>query len=141
MLAPRETRHYCPTLDDHVSVTERRRVRDDRDSDDRTAGPGRTGPQTEGKAVAQHRSPGSHQPPPVLLREAPEHFPGRRGLPAPPTTLRGRLLVAAVTAGACVGAACSAEHAGDLTGTRHSADRGPQHAPLRPVGQVNRLPG
>lgn len=36
-------------------------------------------------------------------------FPERRGVPAPPAKLRGRLLVAALAVGACVGAALSGD--------------------------------
>lgn len=63
--------------------------------------------------MADHRSFG-RDPHPALL--APEDFapdplfaPERRGLPAPPSKLRGRLLVAALAVGACVGAALSGD--------------------------------
>lgn len=93
--------------------------------------------------MARHRSPGS-QPPPVPIRGDPDFFPARRGLPAPPPTLRGRTLVAAVAAGACVGAALSAEQAGALTKSpKHpSANQSAAHAPaVRPIAMVKRLPG
>lgn len=64
-------------------------------------------PETEGQELAQHRSPGGQQPSPILLEESPEHSPGERGthrIPAPPSVFRGRLVVAAVAAGAFVAA-------------------------------------
>lgn len=76
--------------------------------------------------MADHRSFGS-RPHPVLHREAPEHFPERRGVPAPPSKLRGRLLVAALTAGACVAAALSgdqAEPGSSEPPAAHRIDRG-----------------
>lgn len=69
--------------------------------------------------MADHRSFGRPPHPAsyrgALPREAPEHFdpdpffPERRGVPAPPAKLRGRLLVAALAVGACAGAALSGD--------------------------------
>jgi len=86
--------------------------------------------------VADHRSFGS-RPHPLLLREAPEHFPDRR-VPAPPSKLRGRLLVAALTAGACVAAALSGDQADPGSPEPPAAHRtdGPAAAPLAAVAPL-----
>lgn len=67
-------------------------------------------PDTEGQVLARHRSPGGHGPSPELT-QAYERARARSGgahrLAAPPPALRGRIVLAAVAAGAFVAAGSS----------------------------------
>ena len=70
--------------------------------------PFQTGPpDTEGQVLARHRSPGGHGPTPEssqAYQRARARSGGSHRLPAPPPALRGRIVLAAVAAGAFVAA-------------------------------------